>query len=236
MSGHSKWSTIKRQKEINDKAKGQLFSRLSKIISVAVKSGGGPSPDSNHKLRVAIDQARAADMPKENIERVIARASEEKDLEEITYEGFAPGGIAVMVEAATDNKNRTAQEIKSIFERAGGSLGGPGSVAFNFEPRGMVILKKEKDLDSQMLKLIDLGARDILETDGELEAYVNPGDLFKFKNDLEKAEIGVQSIELVQKPKNTQPAASEDEEKRVLKLLETLNEQDDVQNVFVNLA
>src|SRR3989344_9300740 len=122
MSGHSKWSTIHRKKEINDQARGKLFSKLSKAISISVKSGGGPNPDMNLKLKVAIDTARSANMPKENIERAISRAAEAADLEEITYEGFGPGGVGIIVEAATDNRNRTVQELKQIFDRNGGSL------------------------------------------------------------------------------------------------------------------
>jgi len=143
MSGHSKWSTIKRKKEVTDQARGKLFSKLVKGIQVAVKVGG-PNSETNNKLRMAIEQARAANMPKENIERALKQAEDRRSsLEEIVYEGFGPGGVAVMVEAATDNRNRTAQEIKAIFDRSGGSLGGPGSASYAFtngEPDYPVLL------------------------------------------------------------------------------------------------
>src|SRR3990167_7017413 len=135
MSGHSHFSTIKRQKAANDAVKGNLFSKMARSIMLAAK--GGADPDMNFKLRVEIDKARAASMPKENIERAIAKATTEAaNLEEITYEGFGPNGVGVLVEAATDNKNRTAQEMKNVFEKAGGSLAGPGAVSFNFEHKG----------------------------------------------------------------------------------------------------
>src|SRR3989344_6041026 len=150
MSGHSKWATIHRSKEVKDAKRGNLFAKMGRAISIAVKAGGGPDPSANFKLRVAIEKARAADMPKENIERAIAKASEGGALEEVTYEGFGPGGIGVIVEAATDNKNRTAQEIKNAFERGGGNLAGPGSVSFNFEQKGFLLVKKTDKPDEQM--------------------------------------------------------------------------------------
>lgn len=143
MSGHSKWSTIKRQKAVTDQARGKIFSKLSKAISVAVKTGGSDNPDFNPKLRVAVETAKASNMPKSNIDRAIQRASEVGDLTEVLYEGFGPYGVGVVVEATTDNKNRTSQEIKTIFDRSGGNLGGPGSVMFNFVKKGMIIIKRQ---------------------------------------------------------------------------------------------
>ena len=144
MSGHSHFATIKRQKGLKDAAKGSLFSKLSKMISIAIKSGGSANPDTNFKLRVAIDKAKENSMPRENIDRILKTATERMDnIEEITYEGFGPFGIGVFVETATDNKNRTAQEMKIIFERGGGSLGGPNSVSYNFENKGFLLVEKD---------------------------------------------------------------------------------------------
>lgn len=144
MSGHSKWSTIKRKKETSDAARGKLFSKLSRAISIAVKTGGGPDPSSNSKLKVAIDAAKSANMPKINTERAISRGGGKDNLEEITYEGFGPLSIGVLVEVTTDNRNRSGQDIKVLFEKGGGRLGGPGSVSHNFESKGLLLVKKKR--------------------------------------------------------------------------------------------
>ncbi|KKU09419.1 MAG: transcriptional regulator, partial [Candidatus Woesebacteria bacterium GW2011_GWB1_45_5] len=176
MSGHSHFATIKRQKAVNDAAKGNLFSKMARSIMLAAKSGA--DPDMNFKLRFEIDKARAVSMPKENIERAISKATTEAaNLQEVTYEGFGPGGVSVIVEAATDNKNRTAQEMKNIFERAGGSLAGPGAVSFNFENKGFMLVKKNENPEGMMLSLIDAGVEDIEESDDGLEVYVAPDKL-----------------------------------------------------------
>jgi len=176
MSGHSHYATIKRQKALTDAARGNVFSKHAKAIMIAAKGGG--DPESNFKLRVAIDKARAENMPKDNIERAIAKATSEGGvLTEAVYEGFGPSGVAVIVEAATDNKNRTAQEIKNLFERGGGSLAGPGAVSFNFESKGFLLIKKTSDPDSQMLTIIDMGVEDITDSVDGLEVYVAPDKL-----------------------------------------------------------
>jgi YebC/PmpR family DNA-binding regulatory protein len=235
MSGHSKWATIKHQKAINDARRGKLFSRLSRAISIAVKSGGGPNPESNNKLRVAIEQARAANMPKANIEKAISRGGGGEALEEMTYEGYGPEGIAVMVEVATDNRNRTAQEIKAIFERGGGRLAGPGAVAFNFEPKGFLVVEKEKDTEAQMLKLIDLGVEDMEETQSGIEVYVEPDKLSLTRQEIKNEGFRVVSAELVQKPKSYQEILDEKAASKALSFLDNLDEHDDVQKVFANL-
>lgn len=235
MSGHSKWSTIKHKKEVTDQARGKAFSKLVKMISVAVKVGGGANSDTNQRLAAAITQAKAANMPLSNIERAIKSAQKAGVMEEITYEAFGPKGVAIMVETATDNKNRTAQEIKNILEKAGGSLGGPGSVSFNFEPKGLVVLKKEKDYGSQMLQLIDAGAEEIEEAGPEVEVYIPATKLFEFKQRLGQRGVEVISFGLVQKPKNLTTLLGSDE-KMAHKLLDALSQHDDVQNVFTNLA
>src|ERR1035437_7973393 len=162
MSGHSHYATIKRQKATNDAAKGNLFSKMARSIMIVAKNG--PDPDMNFRLRFEIDKARAASMPKENIERAIAKATTEAaNLEEITYEGFGPGGFGVMVEVMSDNKNRTSQEIGNVFTRGGGTLAGPNAVAFNFESKGFMLVKKGVEADAQELALIDAGAEDIVD-------------------------------------------------------------------------
>lgn len=235
MSGHSKWSTIKHQKEANDKVRGKLFSKLSKAISVAVKDGGGPDPNSNYKLRIIIESAKQANMPKENISRAISRGSGEGEtIEEVVYEGFAPGGIGVIVEATTDNRNRTGQEIKNIFERSGGSLAGPGSVSYNFKPLGLINVVKEADTDRQMLTLIDTGVEDVVETPDAIEVYTSTADLFDKKEEIENCGFQVISTNLIKKPLSTVKPGSQETARQAVKLLEALEEHDDVQSVYTN--
>lgn len=235
MSGHSHYATIKRQKESKDAARGNMFSKLTKAISIAAKSGGGPDPDSNFKLRVAIDKARSFNMPKENIERAISKASGGESPEETTYEGFGPSGVAVLVEIATDNKNRTGQEIKNIFERAGGRLAGPGAVSFNFEAKAQLVIKKEAEVEAQMLKLIDVGAEDMEETEDGIEIHVAPEKIGEVKKALELGDFTIISAELVQKPKNYVSVTDPGSATKLISFLETLEEHEDVQKVFANL-
>ena len=234
MSGHSHYATIKRQKATNDAAKGNLFSKMARAIMIAAKSGA--DPDMNFKLRFEIDKARAISMPKENIERAIAKATTESaNLEEITYEGFGPGGFGVMVEVMSDNKNRTAQEIKNVFERGGGSLAGPNAVAFNFESKGFMLIKKTIDPDTQMLQLIDAGAEDIEDTEDGLEVYVAPENLGTVHKKLVEKGFEIIETELQMKPKNFNTVASPAEAAKALKFLDDMENLDDVQKVFSNL-
>lgn len=233
MSGHSHFATIKRQKEANDAAKGNLFSKLARAIMIAAKAG--PDPDMNFKLRFEIDKARAASMPKENIERAIAKATTEAaSLEEITYEGFGPGGIGVIIEVASDNKNRTAQEIKNLFDRAGGSMGGPNSVAFNFESKGFLVVKKGSDADSQMLSLIDAGAEDIEDVGDEFEVYTAPGSLAEVQKKIISDGFEVTKMELIMKPKSLTEVSDTSIAQKIIKLIDEAEERDDVQNIFTN--
>lgn len=233
MSGHSHFATIKRQKAANDSVKGNIFSKMARAIMIAAKSGG--DPDMNFRLRVEIDKARGVNMPKENIERAIAKATTEAaNLEEITYEGFGPSGVNVIIEAATDNKNRTAQEIKNALDKAGGSLAGPGAVLFNFEHKGYLLLKKDSDPQTQMLKIIDMGVEDVNETDDGIEVYVAPDKLSATKKILEGAGAEILETELQMKPKNP-VEVSDDQAKKVLALLSALEDFDDVQKVFTNI-
>lgn len=234
MSGHSHFATIKRQKGLKDAAKGNLFSKLARAIMIAAK--GGADPQMNYKLRFEIDKARAASMPKENIERAIAKATTEAaNLEEITYEGFGPAGIGVIVQAATDNKNRTAQEIKTTFDRAGGSLAGPGAVSFNFEQKGFLLVKKGEDPESQILSLIDAGAEDVEETSDGIEVYVPFGELGNIQKKFVESGFDIIEVELQMKPKNTVTISDPDEAQRAIKFLNSMEDLEDVQKVFSNL-
>jgi YebC/PmpR family DNA-binding regulatory protein len=234
MSGHSHFATIKRQKAVNDAAKGNLFSKLARAIMVAAK--GGADPDMNFKLRVEIDKARAASMPKENIDRAIAKATTEAaNLIEIVYEGFGPGGIGVIINVTTDNKNRSAQEIKNLFERAGGSMAGPGAVSFNFESKGYILVKKSEDSETQMLTMIDLGVEDVSDTNDGIEVYVAPEKLNEQRKKFEESGFEIIETELVMKPKNFQTITDAAVATKAITFLETVEEQDDVAKVFSNL-
>lgn len=234
MSGHSKWSTIKRQKEINDNAKGKIFTKLGLAISVAVKTGGSADPEMNPKLRMAIDAARASNMPKDNIERAVNKAKEKGDLEEITYEGFGPNGVGIIVEAATDNRNRTAQEIKNIFEKGGGSMAGPGAVSFGFKQCGYILVEKSGNSEEQTLLLIDSGADDVEESDDSFELYTSIDNLNQVRDFLQSHNQKIISFELVKRANTpmqiSDPAVSE----KIVNLLNNLEDHNDVQKVFTN--
>lgn len=235
MSGHSHYATIKRQKGVKDAAKGKIFSRHAKAIAIAVKSGGGADPEKNSKLRFAIEQAKSDNMPKVNIDRILSKAEDAGDLTEMTYEGFSVEGVGVLVLVATDNKNRTAQEIKNIFERGGGSMAGPGAVSYNFEQKGFLLIEKAADAESQMLSLIDLGIDDIEELDSELEAYVSPVDTARIKEKIEELGFTVKRMQLTMKPKNVVVVEDENKAGKALKLLDALEDCDDVQEVYTNI-
>src|SRR5437016_6045757 len=199
MSGHSKWSTIKRQKGVTDAKRGALFTKVAREISVAARQGGG-DPDANYRLRLAVEKARSVNMPSDNIKRTIDKAvggGEAEQYEEIVYEGYGPGGVAVLVEAATDNRNRTAAEVRSIFTKAGGQLAGSGAVAWQFEPRGVITVARARgtDPDEVALMAIDAGAEDV-DTDADpLEIFTAPGALEKTRKALEQGGVKVDSAE-----------------------------------------
>ena len=238
MSGHSKWSTIKRQKESKDAKRGQIFTKLAKAISVAVKSGGGVAdPEKNFKLRLAIDKARALNVPKENITRAIARGGggkEGADWTEINYEGYGPEGIAVIIEATTDNKNRTTAEIKNLFERGGGSLSSPGAVAFQFKKTGLITIRKNENPSEQILKLMDLEVDDVQEVSDAIEIYVKPEFLKEMKDKIAKMDFEILSVEIAMEPLNNIEIKESQKAKKVLRFIETLEEHDDVQKVYTN--
>lgn len=234
MSGHSHYSTIKRAKEANDSQRGKIFSKYAREITIAVKEGGGTDPGFNYKLRMVLDKAKEANMPKDNIERALTK-SEGGIIDHFTYEGFGPAGIGVMVEVATDNRNRTSQEVKNIFDRAGGSLAGPGAVSFNFENKGLLVVAKSGDPDEQMLKLIDAGVEDIEDTDDGFEVYTQPEKLAEVRAKLENSGFTIISSELYMKPKTLQTVSDLSQAKKIMALVDNLNDHDDVQNVFTNL-
>lgn len=235
MSGHSHFATIKRTKEKQDAIRGNLFSKMAKMIQIAIKAGGSTNPDTNFQLRVAIDKAKSMNMPKDNIDRLLKAAESKMDsIEEITYEGFGPAGVFVMVETATDNKNRTAQEIKGMFEKSGGSMGGPGSVSFNFNNKGYMLIKKTDDVEKQTLTLIDLGVEDVEEVEDGLEVFVSPETLREVREKVELAGFDLIKTELRMEPKNYIEIEDEAKRDKIIKFLDTLEEHDDVQRVFSN--
>lgn len=238
MSGHSKWSKIHRQKEVVDAKRGQLFTKLGRAINVAVRDGGGVTdPEANFQLRLAIEKARQFNMPKANIERAIQRGigkGEGSKLEQITYEGYGPGGIAVTVQTATDNKQRTGQEIKNLFEKGGGSLGGPGSVSFQFESMGLLVMEKPKNPEESLLKLIDLGAEDVDESEDEIEVYVRPEKLEEMRQAIGQEGYKLKNYELTMKPKNIVAIKEKSQAQKVLNFMNKLEEHDDVQKIFAN--
>jgi YebC/PmpR family DNA-binding regulatory protein len=238
MSGHSKWATIKRQKGANDAKRGQLFTKLSKAITITVKQGGGiADPNSNFKLRLAIEAARAANMPKDNIDRAISRASgkEVSNLEEALYEGFGPGGFSVIVETLSDNKQRTVSEVKNIFDKNGGSMGSQGSVAYQFEKKGMItVVKNGKTLDEIFLIAADYQVEDIVDAGDEVYVYTKPEDLFKVRNSLAEQGLSIKEAELLWDPIVINSIADKSDAEKALNFLEKLENLDDVQKVYAN--
>lgn len=236
MSGHSKWAQIKRQKGVNDAKRGQLFTKLGREISVSARQGG-PDPESNFRLRLAIQHARDNNMPMENIERAIKRGTgggESAALEDILYEGYGPGGVAVMVEVLTDNRNRTAAEIRNVFARGGGSLGETGCVAWQFKLSGLLSAEvKGGDPDELALLAIDAGAVDVKAEDVSIEIYTEPNELEIVRQAVESAGAVVNSAETARVPETTIELDSK-VAAQVLKLLDRLEELDDVQRVYSN--
>lgn len=238
MSGHSKWAQIRRQKGAADIKRGQAFTKLANAITIAVHQGGGiADPDANFRLRLTIEKARQANMPKENIERAIQRAigKEGGGLEEAVYEGYGPGKVAVMIDVATDNKQRTASEIRNVFEKGGGVLGSKGSVSYLFVNVGQIsVPKKDKSADEIMLTAIDAGAQDVEETTETVEIYTKPEDLNKVKEAIRKQGLEIVSAELEMKPQTTVAITDSETAQKVLSFVERLENLDDVQRVFAN--
>ena len=237
MSGHSKWSTIKRAKGVTDAKRSAVFTKVAREISVAARAGGG-DPDANYRLRLAVDKARSVNMPMDNIKRAIDKATGGGDaevFEDIVYEGYGPGGVAILVEAQTDNKNRTAADVRALFTKAGGQLAGSGAVAWQFEPRGLITIPaRGQDPDDVALAAIDAGAEDVDTSDTELvEVYTTPGALEQVRKALGTAGVPVEHAENTMIAKNT-VEVDEHRARQNLKLVEALEDLDDVQRVTAN--
>jgi YebC/PmpR family DNA-binding regulatory protein len=238
VSGHSKWSTIKHKKGAADAKRGQLFSKLSRAIMVAAKEGGA-DPDSNLALQNAIEKARSYSMPKDNIERAIAKGTGEgtdgASFETVVYEGYGPEGVAVLVEALTDNRNRTASEVRHLFSKHGGNLGATGAVAWQFERRGVVLVTADGvDEDELVLVAADAGAEDVERDGSSFVVSAAPDDLARVRAALEAGGYALESVGLQMVPKTTVAIADESTAKQVVRLVEGLEENDDVQDVYAN--
>ena len=234
MSGHSKWSTIKRAKGVTDAKRSVAFTKVAREISVAARQGGG-DPDANYRLRLAVEKARSVNMPADNIKRSIDKAvggGEGEQFEEIVYEGYGPGGVAILVEAATDNRNRTAAEVRSMFSKAGGQLASSGAVAWQFEPRGLITVTGG-DPDEVALLAIDAGAEDVDTTSVPLEIYTAPHDLEAVRSALEAAGVAVESAESAMIAKQT-VELDVSHARQALRLVDLLEDLDDVQRVTAN--
>ena len=238
MSGHSKWANIKRKKEATDTKRAGIFSKLGKELTVAVKMGGSPDPNVNRKLRDVIAKCKANNMPNDNINRCIQKAAGDgngANYELITYEGFGPCGVAVIVEATTDNKNRTAADVRHIFSKAGGSLGVNGSVGYMFEKKGYILIEKSESIDEDelMMTVLDAGADDFVPDEEYIEIFTSPD---AFSDVLEAVEkTGAKIVESdVRQIANMKKELTEEEEEKMQNFLDRMDENDDVQNVWHN--
>jgi len=236
MSGHSKWHSIKHKKGAADAKRGKLFSKLARAITVAARDGGG-DPDHNPTLATAIQKAKDASMPKDKIQKAIdvgtGAGSDGAAIERVVYEGYGPAGVAVLVEALTDNRNRASAEIRHAFSTHGGGLGEPGSVAWNFEKKGVVVLDGDRYSEDDVMPAIDAGAEDVQEEGDKMRILSEPTDLTAVKAALEAAGIEIDSAALATEPKSTVELTGKDAE-RMIDLLEVLDDQDDVDQVYAN--
>lgn len=235
MSGHSKWSTIKRQKGAKDAARGAVFTKLGNAIAIAARSGA--DPDMNFALRLAVDRAKAANMPNANIQRSIDRGSGKlggEQIQEVMYEGYGPGGVAILVECATDNLNRTYPEVRLAFSKHGGNMAEKGAVAFQFDRKGVIRVKGVgEDL---LLQVLDAGAEDAVEEDGETVVYTNPKDLAKVRTALQEAGLEITEAELTFVPNNTVKVEDEATLGKIMRLMDALDDLDDVTNTHTNFG
>lgn len=236
MSGHSKWASIKHKKGALDAKRGKIFTKLTKEIAVAAKAGGG-DPDSNPRLRTAIQSARAENMPSDNIERAIKKGTGELEgvtYEEVGYEGYGPEGVAILVQCLTDNKNRTSAEIRNLFSKNGGSMAGAGSVAWIFEKKGLILVEKKSASEDALMEAVIAGGGEDLTAVGEnFEVVTDPHQFEAVRQAIEAAKIPVLSAQLSMIPKNQVPVAAE-RAKAVLHLISALEDHDDVQHVYFN--
>jgi len=237
VSGHSKWSTIKRKKGAIDAKRGKIFTKLIKEITVAARMGGGDA-DANPRLRTAILAAKTENMPKDNIERAIKKGTgdlEGMSYEEILYEGYGPGGVAVLVETMTDNKNRTVADVRHFFSKSGGNLGESGCVGWMFDKKGVIVVDKETVSEEELLELaLEAGAEDVVEEDSTFQVITAPEDFNEVMQNLEKADIQYVEASVSMVPKNTVEVTEEKTARSLLRLLENLEDHDDVQKVHAN--
>ncbi len=238
MSGHSKWSSIKHQKGAKDVQRGALFTKLAREITVAVRAGGSGDPEANFRLRLAVQKARANNMPTDNVERSIKKALGEGDTttyDEVLYEGFGPGGAAILVQALTDNRNRTVSEVRSVFAKYGGNMGESGSVGWMFANRGVITINTDgKDPDDVALMAIDAGAADVENSDGVLEAYTEPQDLKAVEDAVRAQGLAVDESSL-RYIASTTVELDQNQTVQALRVIEKLEDLDDVQQVYSNL-
>ncbi len=236
MSGHSKWATIKHKKGAADKARGKLFAKLIRQVEVAAREGGG-DPDANPTLRTMFQKAREASVPMDTIERAIKRGTGELEgvrYEQVSYEGYAPSGVAVIVECLTDNRNRTGADIRSTFSKNGGSMAEPGAVSWQFERKGVILVPGSVTEDDLMLVAVDAGAEDIAPAGDQWQVTTPPSELPAVRSALDQAGIGVESAEVTLLPSTTIALENESDAKKVLHLVDLLEDHDDVQNVYAN--
>ena len=236
MSGHSKWATIKHQKGAKDKARGKLFAKILRQVEVAAREGGG-DPEANPTLRTMFQKARDASVPMDTIDRAIKRGTGELEgvtYESITYEGYAPGGVAVLVETLTDNRNRTGAEVRALFSKHGGSIAEPGAVAWQFERKGSLLVDRAADEETLMLAVLDAGAEDLADDGEAWRVTTPPSDLHAVRSAVEGAGFAVSASDLVLVAQNNVPLDGVDAAKKVLRLIDALDEHDDVQNVYAN--
>ena len=236
MAGHSKWAQVKHKKAVVDARRGQHFTKLARAITVAAREGGG-DPEMNAALSHAVQKAKDARMPKDNIERAIAKGTGEgadaDALEAVMYEGYGPGGVAVLVEATTDNRNRTGSEMRHAFSKHGGNLGEPGSVAYLFDKKGTIVVDGERYSEDDLMVAIDAGAEDIVMDDDVYEILCEPSDLATVRQALVDAGVEVENAEVMQRPKSLVPL-DEATAVKLMKLIDALEEQDDVDSVHAN--
>ena len=240
MSGHSKFANIKHKKERNDAKKGKVFTIIGREIVIAVKEGG-PDPANNSKLRDVIAKAKAANMPNDTIDRGIKKAAGDQNAdnyERINYEGYGPGGIAIIVETLTDNRNRTAADVKSAFSKGNGNVGTPGCVSFMFDEKGQILIDKEEcemDPDELMMEALDAGAEDFQDDGDSYEVLTDPNDFSTVRENLEKKGIPMAEADVVMIPQTRTALAGEEDRKNLQRILDFLDDSDDVQNVYTNL-
>ncbi|SMC16791.1 DNA-binding regulatory protein, YebC/PmpR family [Desulfacinum hydrothermale DSM 13146] len=237
MSGHSKWSTIRHKKAAQDAKRGKIFTKLIKEVTVAARMGGG-DPEANPRLRAAIAAAKAENMPKENIERAIKKGTGELEgvaYEEVIYEGYGPGGVAILVEAMTDNRNRAASEVRHIFTKNGGSLGEAGCVAWMFDKHGLIVFSKDKVSEEEVMEVaLEAGAEDIRDQDDQFEVVTTVGDFEKVKAAFDEQGLAYEMAEVTMVPQTTVRIEDEKTAQQLLRLIDMLEDNDDVQHAYAN--